>query len=119
MKTDIAADRIHETRGPIQYRNGSAITRVRGKWIGHLFSDNQESFRLNLDYATFMQRYAEGYENDVGPLAGCTALRRDDWEWRRRLRRMRGVESEVVMLCCPEDVSCSDGRHAPNEICEH
>ena len=121
MKTDIAGEHIHEKGAKIQYKKGSAITRVRGKWIADLYAhhDTTKSFNLNLDYAFFMRRYAEGYGDDLGPLAGCTALRADDWEWRRRFKRMKGVDSDIVLLCCPEDVRCSSGLHAENEMCEH
>ena len=77
VKTDTAADVVHE-KIPQFYR-GTAITRVKGSWIVNLFHHNNASFNLNLDYATFMQRYAESYGDDAGPLAGCTELRSDDW----------------------------------------
>ena len=91
----------------VQYRDGSLLQTWKLRNLDHF--DNNFGFR------TFMHRYGEEWKT-----AGChdedlQELGPTRWEWHRILLGRRQSDGFEI-LCCPEDIRCTQG-HDPSDIC--
>ena len=73
-----------------------------GRDLLQCYKEHPENFDRNLGFNTFVERYADGYQEGRGPFAHATELQDDNWEWHRILKLppdMGGLS--VPLICCP------------------
>jgi len=76
-----------------------------------------QSFDWNWDFELYHKRYvASG--GPANPLQNDPQLKEDCWDWRRVLPA-QGVYPRRVILCCPEDVRCSNHNQEPHALCQY
>ena len=82
------------------------------------FLRNEDKFRLHFGLREFKLRYASDLQPQGNPFKNATCLSESEAEWVQRLV-LEGVEEDVFLLCCPEDVDkCKACARQGNRLCE-
>ena len=98
---------VPQSLSEISYRKGEQLIR--------LWKNNVDHFDNNFGFRTFMQRYAQNWKVRGSSDENLREFGPTRWEW-RRLLKIPGRRDPYEVLCCPEDIKCSQ-RHDTSEIC--